>query len=108
MANQGLLAIAFFEATAFLILLVLFLLLDRDLPARFLRLWLVGWALFTAYATVQLLYIFRGGLVERLFMLECYVAAVTLFLASVLVYTGRARWLPFMWPLGAISGAWVA
>src|SRR5712692_10815983 len=108
MTNQGLLAIAFFEATAFLILLVLFLLLYRDLPGRFLRFWLVGWALMTTYGAAQLLYISRGGLVERLLMLECYVSAITVFLASVLVYTRRDRWLLLLWPLGAIAVVWVA
>jgi hypothetical protein len=59
MANQGLLALAFFEATAFLILLVLYLLLYHDLPARFFRLWLVGWALFTCSGVEQILYTLR-------------------------------------------------
>src|SRR5216684_467604 len=108
MANQGLLAIAFFEATAFLILLVIFSLLYRDLPGRFLRFWLVGWALLTAYGAIQLLYISRGGLVERLLMLECHVSAIIVFLASVLVYTGWERRLLLLWPLGAIGVGWVA
>src|SRR6266849_4758512 len=108
MANQGLLAIAFFEATAFLILLVIFSLLYRDLPGRFLRFWLVGWALLTAYCAVQLLYLSRGGLVERFLMLECHVSAITVFLASVLVYTRGDRRLLLLWPLGAIVVGWVA
>jgi len=108
MANQGLLAIAFFEATAFLILLVIFSLLYRDLPGRFLRFWLVGWTLLTAYGAVQLLYISRGGLVERFLMLECHVSAIIVFLASVLVYTGWESRLLLLWPLGAIGVGWVA
>ena len=45
--NQGLLAIAFFEATAFIVLLVLFLLLRRDHPATYFKLWLTGWTCLT-------------------------------------------------------------
>jgi len=108
MANQGLLAIAFFEASAFLILLVLYLLLYRDLPARFLRLWLVGWALFTCYGVAQILYTLRGGSVEHLFTLECYFGGLFVFLASVLAYAGRNTLLVYLWPLGAIAGLWIA
>ena len=47
LANQGLLGIAFFEATAFIILLVLFLLFRRDHHAGYFRFWLAGWCCFT-------------------------------------------------------------
>ncbi len=107
MPNQGLLAITFFQASAFLILLVLHLLLYRDLPARFLRLWLAGWALFTGYGMTQIFYILRRGEFERLVMLECYVGASFLFLATVLVYTDRECWLPYVWPLAALGAVWV-
>ncbi len=41
--NQGLQAIAFFEATACLTLLALFIHLKRDNAAAFYKLWLLGW-----------------------------------------------------------------
>ncbi len=47
--NQGPSAVAFFEATAFLILLVLFVLLRKDHPTRFLAIWVTGWTLLTLY-----------------------------------------------------------
>jgi len=52
--NQGLSAIAFFEATAFLILLVLFVLLRKDHPTRFLTIWITGWSLITIKAIFEL------------------------------------------------------
>ena len=52
--NQGLSAIAFFEATAFLILLVLFVLLRKDHPTRFLAIWITGWSLITLKAVFEL------------------------------------------------------
>jgi len=47
LANQGLLGIAFSEATSFIILLVLFLLFRRDHHAGYFRFWLIGWCCFT-------------------------------------------------------------
>ena len=43
LVNQGLLGIAFFEATAFIILLVLFFIFQRDHINRYFRLWVAGW-----------------------------------------------------------------
>src|ERR1700747_2181110 len=51
--NQGLLAITFFEATAFIVLLVLFFLFRRDHPASYFRLWLKGWACLTLSALFE-------------------------------------------------------
>ena len=45
--NQGMLGIAFFEATAVIILLVLFLLFRRDQQAGYFRYWLSGWCCLT-------------------------------------------------------------
>ena len=50
MPNQGLLAITFFEAISFSILLVLYFLLDRGRPARFFRFWIAGWVAQTLWA----------------------------------------------------------
>ena len=47
LVNQGPLAIAFFEVTALIVLLVLFLLLRRDHADSYLRLWLLGWVSLT-------------------------------------------------------------
>ena len=52
--NQGLSAIAFFEVTAFLILLVLFILFRKDHPTRFLTIWITGWSLVTVKAILNL------------------------------------------------------
>jgi len=54
LANQGLLGIAFFETTASIILLVLFLLFRRDQPAVYFRFWLIGWCCFTLSAFSEL------------------------------------------------------
>ena len=103
MPNQGLLAIAFLEAAAFLILLVLYSLLARDLRARFFHLWQVGWGLFTVYGVVQILWIFKGGPTLHVVMQECFLASLAFFLAAVLDYTGSGHLLRGLWPLGALG-----
>ena len=55
--NQGLLGIAFFEASAFIILLVLFSLFRRDQHGGYFRFWLVGWFCFTLSAVCEALFL---------------------------------------------------
>ena len=52
--TQGLSAVAFFEATAFIILLVLLVLLRRDHPSRYLNIWVGAWAVLTVKALLEL------------------------------------------------------
>src|ERR1700687_1490261 len=90
--NQGLVGIAFFEASAFFILLVLFILLNRDLPARFFRLWLVGWALFALSSALEVFVILNLGPNVRLLMLGCQGSAVVLVLAAGIEYSVGGGW----------------
>ena len=106
-ANQGLLAIAFCEAAAFFILLVLFFLLYRDLPARFLRLWLVGWTLFMGYGAAQVAYTLRASVPLRLLLIECYFGAIVCFAAAVLEYTGKSKWFKQLWVVTVLGAGWV-
>jgi hypothetical protein len=59
--NQGLLGIAFFEATAFIVLLVLFFLLRRDHPTGYFRLWLTGWFFLTFSSLCELGLVLRAS-----------------------------------------------
>ena len=93
--NQGLLGIAFFEATAFIILLVLFFLLRRDHPAGYFRAWLVGWLLLTVSSLLELGLVVRANPELRLAALSTQVAALLVFLRAVMQYTtrsGRRNW----------------
>jgi PAS domain S-box-containing protein len=90
--NQGLLAIAFFEATGFIILLVLFLLFRRDHPASYFRLWLAGWLGLTFSALFELGLFVRDTPQLWLAVVAAHVAATLVFLLSVMQYTaGTAR-----------------
>ncbi len=97
--NQGLLAITFFEAISFSILLVLFFLLDRGRPARFFRFWIAGWVALTLWSGLLILSPVIEGNASRLVALEFHVSGASLFLAAVWEYTGR-RVRPYLfWPL---------
>jgi PAS domain S-box-containing protein len=102
-SSQGQLSVAFFQVSAFAILLVLYLILYKDVRARFLRLWIFGWAVLTCSAVTRL--------VEQLYdsRLESAIAQTTLFLAvtficaAVLEYLRPFRNLKAIW-LWAVFG----
>src|ERR1700730_9894762 len=85
--NQGLLAIAFFEATALIVLLVLFLLFRRDHPSSYFRLWLAGWVCLTLSSSCEVGLVLRENPGLWLAALVARVAAVMVFLLSVMQYT---------------------
>jgi PAS domain S-box-containing protein len=101
--NQGLLGIAFFEATAFIVLLVLFFLLRRDHPTGYFRLWLTGWFFLTFSSLCELGLVARGSSELRLGALSGQAAALLLFLAAVMQCTaGSSR---RNWPLLPVVSA---
>jgi len=98
--NQGLLGIAFFEATASLILLALFLLFCRDHQGGYLRFWLTGWCCFTFAALCEVALLIRPLPGLHLTSLLAQAAALILFLLAVLhLAAGSERriWFPLPW-----------
>jgi PAS domain S-box-containing protein len=91
LGNQGLLAIAFFEATAFIVLLVLLFLLRRDQPANYFRLWLGGWACLTISSLFEVGLALGETPELRLAMLATRVAALVVFLMAVVQYTAGVQ-----------------
>ena len=87
--NQGLLAITFFEAISFSILLVLYFLLDRDRPTRFFRFWIAGWVAQTLWSGLLILSLSVQGNASRMIALEARLSGMALLLAAVWEYTGR-------------------
>ncbi|HEY4818556.1 MAG TPA: PAS domain S-box protein [Candidatus Acidoferrum sp.] len=104
--NQGPLAIAFFEVTALIVLLVLFLLLRRDHADGYLRLWLVGWIGLTLSSVFELGLILDESPELRLAALATRVIALLLFLSSVMQLTigGAKR----NWPVLPLATAILA
>ena len=93
--NQGPLAIAFFEVTALIVLLVLFLLLRRDNPDGYFRLWLMGWVGLTVSSVFELGLIVQESPELRLAALATQVVALLLFLSSAMQLTvggGGRNW----------------
>jgi len=95
--NQGMLGIAFFEATAVIILLVLFLLFRRDQQASHFRFWLTGWCCLTFSAFCEVALLIRPFPGLGLASILGQAAALILFLVAVLHYAAgseRRIWSP--------------
>ena len=102
--NQGLLAIAFFEATACVVLLVLFALLKRDHRASYFRLWLIGWLTLTGSAIADLFYLSLPFHWLATLSLGLRIAASFAFLSTVLNFgTGVRKHFLAIWPLSVAS-----
>ena len=103
---QGLLGIAFFEATSLLVLLVLFLLLRRDHQESYFHFWLAGWVCLTASAFCEVASLAHYAAPLRLAGLLGHFAALMLFLLAVVqrvVGDGRKGW-PVFPVLAALLG----
>ena len=81
--NQGMLGIAFFEATAVIILLVLFLLFRRDQQASYFRFWLGGWCCLTFSSLSEVAVLIRKLPGLNLISVLAQAAALVLFLVAV-------------------------
>jgi len=102
--NQGLLAIAFFEATACVVLLVLFALLKRDHRASYFRLWLIGWLTLTGSAIADLFYLSLPFHWLATLGLGLRIAASFAFLSTVLNFgKGVRKHILAIWPLSVAS-----
>ncbi len=98
--NQGLLGIAFFEATAALILLVLFLLFRSDRPGGYFRFWLIGWCFFAFSSLCEVALLIRPLPGLHLTSVLVQAAALILFLVAVLHLAAapeRRIWSPIPW-----------
>jgi len=102
--NQGLLAIAFFEATAYVVLLVLFALLKRDHKSSYFRLWLAGWLALTGSAISKLFFLSWAYQPLNALTLALSLVGHFAFLSTVLNFRigSRKRFLA-IWPLSVVS-----
>lgn len=104
-ANQGLQGIVFFESTVCLTLLVLFIHLKRDNAGAFYRLWLLGWVCLTLSSFSELAMFYKHFPVLRVAVYSSGVAALALFLASIVqlsVTQNRLYW-PMVWLAGLLA-----
>ncbi len=95
LVNQGLLGIAFFEATAFIVLLVLFFIFQRDHINRYFRLWVAGWSVFTLASLCEVAMLSRNWPELWMMVVLGRVAALLLFSAAVVQFTtgvGKRNW----------------
>jgi PAS domain S-box-containing protein len=107
--NQGLPAIVFFEATACVVLLVLFALLNRDHRATYFRRWLRGWIALTGAAIANLFFLSFSFRSIATFSLALRVVASFTFLSAIINFrAGERRRILAIWPLVLASLAGVA
>jgi two-component system NtrC family sensor kinase len=95
LVNQGLLGIAFFEATAFIVLLVLFFIFQRDHINKYFRLWVAGWIVFTLASLCEVVMLSRDIPVLWLAVVMGRVTAMLLFSAAAVKFTtgaGKRNW----------------
>jgi PAS domain S-box-containing protein len=95
--SQGQVALAFFQFSAFLILLVLYLILYKDVKTRYLRLWVSGWVFLTVNGVVRLIQQVHDTPVEMAIIQASYFVATTFFLATALEYVQPYRRLRAVW-----------
>ena len=101
--EQGLLGVAFFEATALFVLLTLFVLFERGHTSRFLRFWLAGWSLLTVSAIVEVASFVHPDPAFRLVIIGTRLGGALLMLASILEYNvGQQRKLGQLLPLTTV------
>ena len=96
--NQGLFGIAFFEATASIVLLVLFFLFRKDHVAEYFRTWVIGWAVFTLTAVTEAFLAIHPVSTLDVLSVVGHLGASLIFLVSVMQLTGgteRLRWPVF-------------
>src|SRR5258708_2325149 len=103
--TQGQLSVAFFQVSALMILLVLYLILNKDLKVRFLRLWIAGWTLLTCSAVIRLVEQVYETRLEWAIVQTGYFVAVTLMLAAVMEFIRPSRALRSVWLWGILAGA---
>jgi PAS domain S-box-containing protein len=106
--NLGVPAIAFIDACAILLILVLNVLLVEGFRERFFGYWIAGWAVFAAFGVERAAFEWRGGTFEHLLTKELSLAATILFLAAILEYRGISRQLPWFWAMGTFCVSAVA
>jgi PAS domain S-box-containing protein len=100
---QGQISVALFQVSASVILLVLYLILYKDVKARFLRLWIVGWTLLTCSSIIRIAEQLYNNRVERAVLQTTFVFAVILALAAVMEYLRPFRDLKAVWLWGIFS-----
>ncbi len=107
--SQDLFGIAFFEATACIILLVLFSLFRRDQHSDYFRTWLIGWVIFTVSAVSAAVLTFTDIPALNALVEVGRLCASILFLVSILqtaTRNDRVRWPLFPGIAAVMVGAY--
>jgi PAS domain S-box-containing protein len=102
-SNPGFLAAAFLDCSAALALLVLYVLLAPNFPARFFRYWLGGWMFYILAAALRVSYLWNGGSAFAILPACASLVAAGFFFATAMECRGEGKRLKYLWPLGLIG-----
>jgi PAS domain S-box-containing protein len=105
-SNSVLLAIAFIEGSAALILLVIYALLASSFPARYFRYWLIGWTFFFVLESSKIPLLLRGGAGRALVGYSWSLLMAAFFFAAAVECAGLGQRLKYYgsWALLICSG----
>ncbi|HEY4683165.1 MAG TPA: PAS domain S-box protein [Candidatus Acidoferrales bacterium] len=104
MAQQGLLAVYFSEASAIFVLLLTLILLFRSYRERYFAAWIFGWLIYFAYSLFALLNYWQPRPLWLLLARIGFFAGTLLLLYAVIEYLGYRRFA-FVVPAFAVIGA---
>jgi PAS domain S-box-containing protein len=104
-SKQGLLALTATQLSGFLVFLILYQYLYKEVKPRFLRYWIVAWILMTATTVTGLAAQLSEGSAERAAIEGISFAALCYMLASVLEYERPGRSLYVPWLIGVFGTA---
>ena len=102
-SNPSFLAVAFIEASAAFILLVLYWLLAPGFPARFFRIWMAGWTVYLVLGGLRIYSLWSGGSDDPHIAPVLSSLAAALFFAAIPQCAGQGRRVSWLWPLVAVS-----
>ena len=97
------LAVAFVEASAATILLVVFLLLANDFPARVFRYWIAAWTLYAALEDWRVYHLWGGSTASPAAEAALSLLTASLFFAAIVECVDQARQIKYFWSWGLIA-----
>lgn len=102
-SRQGLLALTATQLSGFLVFLILYQYLYKEVKPRFLRYWIFAWVLLTATTVTRLVAQLGEGSAQRAMIEALSFAALCYMLAAALEYERSGRSLYVAWLIGVFG-----
>ncbi len=106
MAQQGLLAVYFSEASAIFVLLLTLILLFRSYRERYFAIWIVGWFIYFAYSLSALMNFWQPHPLWHLLARVAFYVGTLLLLYAVVEYLGYRRFTLAVPAIALVGAVW--